>query len=222
MRGVRAFDAAALLLATLLGLAIGIGVFTFVYAKGASYLTDDPSACANCHVMREEFGAWMKGPHHGVAVCNDCHTPHNKVAKYAIKARNGFWHSYYFTRGKFPEPIQITPLNREVTEKACRSCHADEDIHLGRLGDDCARCHNPNAWKLWRFDHEREAHFALRGAHETLDCHACHRAPLDAEAELPTTCGGCHAADDPHGGAYGNACERCHGETSWSDVEVTH
>ena len=105
---------------------------------------------------------------------------------------------------------------------ACRSCHADEDIHLGRLGDDCARCHNPNAWKLWRFDHEREAHFALRGAHETLDCHACHRAPLDAEAELPTTCGGCHAADDPHGGAYGNACERCHGETSWSDVEVTH
>ena len=128
------------------GAAAGLGGYTFMYAQGASYMTNNAAACANCHVMREEFGAWMKGPHHGVAVCNDCHTPHNKVAKYAIKARNGFWHSYYFTRGKFPEPIQITPLNREVTEKACRSCHADMAHFLlaaeERRGPlDCLHCH---------------------------------------------------------------------------------
>ena len=40
------------------GLEIGIGGFTFVYAKGASYLTDDPRACANCHVMSEQFDGW--------------------------------------------------------------------------------------------------------------------------------------------------------------------
>jgi hypothetical protein len=103
----------------------------------------------------------------------------------------------------------------------CVGCHAEEDVHLSRLGEDCARCHNPNGWKLWRFDHDQQTAFALRGAHANLDCHACHRAPLRAAVALLTTCGGCHASDDPHGGAYGHACERCHGETSWSEVEVT-
>jgi len=130
----------------LLAIPAGVGAFTFVYAHGASYLTNDPAACANCHVMSEEYGAWMKGPHHAVAVCNDCHTPHNLAAKYAVKARNGFWHSYYFTRGKFPEPIQITPFNRRVTEAACRRCHADMahailafDGDRGSLS--CIHCH---------------------------------------------------------------------------------
>lgn len=33
------------------GLAVGVGGYTFVYARGASYLTNDPAACANCHVI---------------------------------------------------------------------------------------------------------------------------------------------------------------------------
>jgi len=141
-----AFDAAALMLAAFLGLAAGVGIFTFVYAHGASYLTNDPGACANCHVMNEEYGSWIKGPHHAVAVCNDCHTPHNLVGKYAIKMRNGFWHSYYFTRGRFPEPIQITDLSRRVTEQACRRCHFDMARNLLAMERDgeevsCIRCH---------------------------------------------------------------------------------
>ena len=39
--------------ACLLGIPAGIGAFTFVYAKGFSYLSTDPRACVNCHVMRE-------------------------------------------------------------------------------------------------------------------------------------------------------------------------
>jgi hypothetical protein len=27
--------------------------YTFVYAKGYSYLTNDPGACANCHIMAD-------------------------------------------------------------------------------------------------------------------------------------------------------------------------
>ena len=33
------------------GALAGIAGYTFVYAKGASYLTDAPTACANCHIM---------------------------------------------------------------------------------------------------------------------------------------------------------------------------
>ena len=109
--------------AMLLGAAVGIGLFTFVYAKGASYLADDPQACANCHVMSEHFAAWTRASHHAVATCNDCHTPHTPVGKYVVKARNGFWHSFYFTTGGFPDPLRITEGNRQVTEGACRHCH---------------------------------------------------------------------------------------------------
>ena len=37
---------------------MGIGAYTFVYARGASYLTNDPAACVNCHVMREPYDGW--------------------------------------------------------------------------------------------------------------------------------------------------------------------
>jgi cytochrome c nitrite reductase small subunit len=109
----------------LAGAGAGLGIFTFGYARGASYLTNDPQACANCHIMREHFAAWNAGSHHAVATCNDCHTPHDPVGKYVVKARNGFWHSFYFTTGGFPDPLRITDGNRQVTEQACRYCHAD-------------------------------------------------------------------------------------------------
>jgi cytochrome c nitrite reductase small subunit len=107
------------------GLAAGIGAYTFVYARGASYLTNDPAACANCHIMREQYDGWIASSHRAVAACNDCHTPHALVPKYVTKALNGFWHSFAFTTGRFHEPIRINARNRAITESACRSCHAD-------------------------------------------------------------------------------------------------
>ena len=131
--------------AVAIGLAAGIGGYTFVYAHGASYLTNDPAACINCHVMREQYDGWIKSSHRAVAVCNDCHTPHDLVGKYATKGQNGFWHSFYFTTGAFPDPIQITERNRRVTEAACRRCHADIVDQMiggpGRNDVECLRCH---------------------------------------------------------------------------------
>jgi len=127
------------------GLAAGLGFYTFVYARGASYLTSDPAACANCHVMREHFQAWMKAPHRHVAACNDCHTPHDPVGKYAVKASNGFWHSFAFTSGSYPDPLRIKNRNRKVTEAACRRCHQPIvetiDFHSGGQDVSCVRCH---------------------------------------------------------------------------------
>lgn len=114
----------ALLVGAAVGLVAGLGGYTFLYARGASYLTNDPAACANCHVMREQYTGWIRSSHRAVAVCNDCHTPANLVGKYATKATNGFWHSFYFTTGRFHEPIGITPGGRAVAEASCRNCHA--------------------------------------------------------------------------------------------------
>jgi cytochrome c nitrite reductase small subunit len=133
----------------LLGAAVGIGAFTFVYAKGHSYLTNDPAACANCHVMEPQYAGWVKSSHRDVASCNDCHTPHDPVGKYVTKARNGFWHSFYFTTGHYPDPLRITPRNHGVTEQACRKCHAELTIAIdpshaesGEGGIQCTSCHN--------------------------------------------------------------------------------
>jgi cytochrome c nitrite reductase small subunit len=113
-----------MLAAAAVGVAVGIGLFTFGYARGASYLTDRPEACANCHVMREHHEGWRKSSHRAAAVCNDCHTPAGLVPRYAAKAVNGFFHSTAFTTGRFPDVIRITARNRAVTEGACLGCHA--------------------------------------------------------------------------------------------------
>lgn len=137
------------LVSSLIGSAVGVGTYTFYYAQGASYLTNDAKACANCHVMQDQYDAWVKSSHRNVAACNDCHAPHDSLfAKYFCKGRNGFFHSLAFTTGKHPDPIQITPYNERITERACRYCHADvvHDIDTsttGRTEDQlsCIRCH---------------------------------------------------------------------------------
>jgi cytochrome c nitrite reductase small subunit len=138
-----------LLLAVIVGGLLGVGGYTFIYAKGYSYLSNDPQACTNCHVMNAQYDGWVKGSHKHAATCNDCHTPHNLAGKYAIKARNGFFHSLYFTTGMFPDNIEIAPTSRAVTENACRRCHSDivQAIDTGRHINgsrelSCLRCHN--------------------------------------------------------------------------------
>ena len=139
--------AAAIAAVAALGVVVGLGFYTFVYAKGWSYLTNDPKACANCHVMADQYGGWMKASHRSVAVCNDCHVPHNFFGKYYTKAKNGFWHSFYFTTQTFTEPIRATATSRRIAEAACRRCHAatvqamGTPAHAGSREISCIRCH---------------------------------------------------------------------------------
>lgn len=117
--------AGALIFVVLLGLLAGIGTFTFGYGKGASYLSNNPESCANCHVMQDHFDSWQQSSHHHVAVCNDCHLPHDYVGKWVTKADNGLFHSLAFTLQNYHDPIQIKPRNRRVTQGACIDCHRD-------------------------------------------------------------------------------------------------
>ena len=114
-----------ILLGVIIGIAVGIGAYTFAYAQGWSYLTDDAAACANCHVMSEQYRRLAQVVAPRVATCNDCHTPANFVGKYATKASNGFWHSFFFTTGGYEDIIQIKPHSREIAEQACRNCHGE-------------------------------------------------------------------------------------------------
>jgi len=140
------FGVGAIVFACLLGMLSGIGTFTFGYGKGASYLSNNPQSCVNCHAMQDHMDSWQQSSHHHVAVCNDCHLPHDFVGKWVTKADNGFFHSLAFTMGDYKDPIEIKPRNHYVTESTCVSCHTDLVHSLLPAEDDqgmvsCVHCH---------------------------------------------------------------------------------
>jgi cytochrome c nitrite reductase small subunit len=119
-RSVRILSFAVAIAIGVLG---GLGAFTVGYGNGFSYLTNDPEACANCHIMQDHFDSWVTSSHRDVAACGDCHLRHDFLGKWLTKADNGFFHALAFTTGNFDEPIQIKPRNRRVTQEACIDCH---------------------------------------------------------------------------------------------------
>jgi cytochrome c nitrite reductase small subunit len=136
----------SIVFAVMFGTLLGVGLFTFGYGKGGSYLSNNPTTCANCHVMQAHYDSWQHSSHAHVAVCNDCHLPHHPIGKWVVKADNGFFHSLAFTLENFHEPIQIKPRNRRVTQGACLDCHS-AIVHQMLPSDDesemlsCIHCH---------------------------------------------------------------------------------
>ncbi len=136
-----------LLLAAIVGIPAGVGAFTFGYAKGFSYLSSDPRACVNCHVMNEQYDGWLKSGHRHTATCVECHLPHAGLAKWLAKAEHGFRHSAAFTLQNFKEPIEITAPDRRIVQDNCVRCHAafvHDVLAAGaspRRQVDCLHCH---------------------------------------------------------------------------------
>jgi len=133
-------------LAGTVGVTAGVGGYTFTYAKGLSYFSTAPESCANCHIMRTQLAGWQGSSHHTVAVCVDCHLPHDFIGKYMAKAENGYRHSKEFTAQTFAEPIVLKPRSREILLANCRRCHEElvstiSDGHNG-ASTDCLHCHS--------------------------------------------------------------------------------
>jgi len=142
-----------ILLSVAIGALAGVGGYTFRYAEGLSYLSTDPKACVNCHIMQSQYDGWSKASHHAVAVCVDCHLPTSFFPKYFAKAENGWRHGKLFTTQTFREPIEVQAAGRRILQDNCARCHgAVVDAMLsGSLEPDsrsvrdrqvdCVRCH---------------------------------------------------------------------------------
>lgn len=137
----------------LLGAAVGILIYIGKVANVASYLTDDPRACINCHVMTTEYITWNHSSHRNVATCNDCHVPHDNVFKqYAFKAKDGLYHATIYTLRTEPQAIVMHEAGQKAVQNNCIRCHFDQvtdaksiswvDSHLtDRLDRTCWQCH---------------------------------------------------------------------------------
>ena len=141
-------------LAVALGVFAGVGMYTFGYAKGASYLSTDPKACVNCHIMQPQYNAWQKGSHHAVAVCVDCHLPEAFFAKWYAKSENGYRHGKLFTTQTFHEPIYVQAAGQAI------------------LQENCVRCHQPMVADM--LSAERAGPHGVRGAGSEVRCVHCH------------------------------------------------
>lgn len=67
----------------------------------------------------------------------------------------------------------------------CIACHEDPDLHAGKFGLDCARCHTATAWQPALLTRHN---FALNhGGSDQLECQTCH-----LENFTEQTCYNCH------------------------------
>jgi hypothetical protein len=109
------------------------------------------------------------------------------------------------------------PLRTAAT--SCNGCHAAADPHAGKLGSDCAACHDTGNWRQARFNHDKTA-FPLHGGHATLPCAQCHFG--NKYKGTVKQCASCHAPDDVHRGERGERCAECHTDRTWKAATFDH
>ena len=129
-----------------LGFCFGIAILLARIANAASYLSDTPQTCMNCHVMTDAYATWQRGSHGRVAICTDCHVPHdNPAAKYTFKAVDGLKHSYVFTLRKEPQVLELSERAIPVIQANCLRCHSNRLALIPLAASSqrkCWDCHN--------------------------------------------------------------------------------
>lgn len=127
------------------GLALGVGLVTARIANAGSYLLDDPKTCMNCHVMTDAYATWERGSHGRVAVCTDCHVPHqNVLVKWLFKSMDGVKHSTVFMMRGEPQVLELSEFAKPVVQGNCLRCHGDRFVMLSGAAAQrrCWDCHN--------------------------------------------------------------------------------
>jgi cytochrome c nitrite reductase small subunit len=108
----------------LCGIAIGSLIYLIYISRVTSYLSHDPAACANCHIMAPYYQSWQKSSHQPWTNCNDCHVPQdNPIKGYSFKAKDGLYHAAIFTLRMEPQVIRPRESSYAAIMKNCIRCH---------------------------------------------------------------------------------------------------
>ncbi|SFV65967.1 Cytochrome c nitrite reductase, small subunit NrfH [hydrothermal vent metagenome] len=141
--------------------------FYMVYiSKAWSYLSKDPKACINCHVMNTQYATWQHSSHARDVTCVECHLPTDGFFnKYMAKARDGFNHTVAFTFDTYEHAIKISDDGAKRVQNNCISCHKSMTSIIGSNAD---KYHNfademvENGRKCWSC-HQDVPHGKVRG-----------------------------------------------------------
>lgn len=116
------------------GIAVGLGGYTAYMSRAWSYLSDDPAACVNCHIMAPYYQSWNHSSHALWATCNDCHVPEGLIAGYSFKAVDGLYHAAMFTLRAEPQVIRPREASDKVILRNCIRCHTQLNTEFVKTG----------------------------------------------------------------------------------------
>ncbi|MBN2744461.1 MAG: cytochrome c nitrite reductase small subunit [Marinilabiliaceae bacterium] len=117
------------------GIATGLGAYTIYMSRAHSYVSDDPTACINCHIMTPYYQSWQHSSHGKQTHCNDCHVPQDNVFnKYTFKAMDGLYHSAVFTMKAEPQVIRPRDASKNVIMNNCIRCHSQLNTEFVKTG----------------------------------------------------------------------------------------
>ena len=175
--------------------------------------TGTPKTCgaSDCHKRDDVHGSQLDSS------CEKCHREdgamlfrHNRDAKFKIDGAH--------------DPLLCAACHTSITFKPVRSdcfgCHPEPQIHLGRYGTQCERCHSTSTFADTKAIHD-VGDFALAGAHDQLDCGRCHASGENLRGS-GNLCITCHKQDDIHGNALSPRCGECHSQRAFVPARFDH
>ena len=153
---------------------IGLGLYMLKLSNAASYLSDDPQACVNCHLMTPQYLTWTHSSHREVAHCNDCHVPHDWTAKMGRKmqASKEVWGKIF---GSIDTPEKFEAMRLQLAQNEWKRLKANNSL-------ECRNCHDYDYMDFTRQSKRAtDAHstYLARGERTCIDCHKgiAHRLP---------------------------------------------
>lgn len=187
--------------------------------------------CATCHEpVRDDIraGKGLHGrlPNAAMLQCRGCHTEHKgrdtDIVKFVALEFDHSKTDFELADAHATVPCaschQAGKPYREAAGQ-CSGCHLKDEPHEGRLGKDCASCHDSVAWSRARYDHGKTT-FPLENKHAEVPCAACHFG--NRYDGTPQACASCHSPDDVHRGARGTDCASCHTTKEWQTARFNH
>lgn len=166
-----------LLIPALVGVMIGLMGYIFYISKAHSYLSDNPRACINCHIMAPEYSTWFHSSHGRNTVCNDCHVPHdNFFRKYYFKASDGIRHASMFALRLEPQVIRIRKPGETIVQENCIRCHSELNSVVGTAEVTAKMAHEDNGKLCWEC-HTDVPHGNVRGLNSAPNA----RVPLEEQ-----------------------------------------
>jgi hypothetical protein len=185
--------------------------------------------CAACHadVHRRQFG-----PN-----CAQCHTV--RGFKTAVRETREHFTRFPLLGAHASAPCESCHKSAAAgifagLSTECAACHMQQYREASwpphaasRFPVQCASCHSLDSWQGAKFDHAAITGFALTGAHERLECRACHAA--GQFAGTLSACVSCHARDfastrnpDHAAAGFPRDCSLCHNTTRWQGATFDH
>ena len=200
--------------------------------------------CTKCHtsVNRQGLRTYLNTQ----KTCGSCHSkeqPHGAIRQALMKCDRCHAETSWATRKKPLEfdhndkGLAAMPLEGAHADVTCAKCHPKSTFKLAKYDGSCVQCHpSPHDGQLFgtrkcdechaatlrtlkdvRFDHKKQASYALVAKHAQIACGTCHTKALAKQKPKPN-CEGCHAKDNKHGTRFAKisaACSTCHSQPAW-------